>query len=354
MRLRIRKEFPGLRALWTDGSRLLGASGNRIVSFGKDGMAEAISVVGKPWERAGARVRVVRHFLRLGVHHLVPAGDGALLVGIRKRLLRIEASGRVSSTFRFPRGNKPAWRGICVAPDGTVLVAEYALNDTRKLPAMLHRSRDGGRSFEVIHEFRPGEVRHYHFVQWDPYERCLWMGTGDADRECFLFKSTDGGSSWRKVGGGGQLWRAVGVAFRRDALYWGTDAGSDAGTHPNHVVRLDRDTGELRKVLELQGPCHGTAALADGTLVVSTGVEGGRNERDRRAHLWVSRDGSGWTELASWAKDAWPTIVQFGVIRFPAGLERGNTLVFTGLGLVGSGETTFVAALEQPPAHSAA
>src|SRR6266545_4126403 len=202
MKLRIEKTFPDSRLLWTDGNRTLAARGNRLLSVDALGCARELGTVGAFWERTGARVRVVRHFLRLGVHHLFPLGDGAFLVVLRRRAYRVDASGRVESCFKFPRGNKPAAKGVCVDPNGNVFVAEYALNGDRALPAMLHRSRDGGRTFEIVHEFRPGEVRHYHFVQWDPYGRCLWMGTGDADAECQLFTSSDAGDSWSRIGGG--------------------------------------------------------------------------------------------------------------------------------------------------------
>ena len=169
------------------------------------------------------------------------------------------------------------------------------------------------------------------------------MGTGDRDSECLLYKSTDSGDNWKQVGGGSQLWRAVGLAFRPEAVYWGTDAGWTAGTHPNYVMRLDRKTGELERVLEVQGPCHGNATLRDSTLLVSTGVERGENEKDGYAHLWASRDGITWEELIRFKKDIWFRILQFGVIRFPVGLENCDALVFTCMGLVGAGEAAFVA-----------
>lgn len=345
LKLEILETLPGMRILWTDGARSLAARGNRLLVRDQGGRYKAVAYLGSSWERALGASRVARHALRLGIHHFLPLLDGGYLVSLRKRAYALGTDGVVRSAFRFPRGNKPASKGICVAPNGEVFVAEYALNGDRSLPAVLHRSRDGGKTFQPVHAFAPGAVRHYHFVQWDDFEECLWAGTGDADGECRLLKSTDGGDRWIEVGGGSQLWRAVGVGFRADALYWGTDAGSDAGNHPNFVMRLDRRTGRLEKVLELQGPCHGNATLRDGTLVISTGVEGGVNEKDGRAHLWVSRDGRGWTEVSSWAKDRWPYVVQFGVIRFPHGLERADRLVFTCMGLRGAAETTFVASL---------
>jgi hypothetical protein len=341
MKLEIEQRLLGVRVLWMDGERRLAARGNQLC-IQRLGQSVDLATVGSWWERLLSRVRLSRHFLRLGIHHFLPLLGGAYLVVVRKRALRITAGGLVESTYRFPRGNKPASRGVCVTADGTIFLAEYALNGARTLPAEIHRSEDGGLSYRTVHRFEAGSIRHYHFVQVDPWGGSLWMGTGDADAECRLFRSLDAGVCWQEVGGGSQLWRAVGVAFTAEALFWGTDAGSDAGMHPNFVMRFDRRSGALEKVLEVQGPCHGIAALKDGTLIVSTGVEGGVNEKDRSSHLWASRDGKKWTELMSMKKDPWPNIVQFGVIRFPLGIEAGNQVIMTCHGLAGAAETTLI------------
>jgi len=92
---------------------------------------------------------------------------------------------------------------------------------------------------------------------------------------------------------------------------------------------MDRQTRELSKIQEVQGPCHGNAVLAEGTVFVSTGIEGGPNEKDNCAHLWqVTPDGRV-QEVYKMKKDIFPLIVQYGVIRFPMGVESCHTVVFT-------------------------
>jgi len=343
MRLEVVKKMSNCRVLSINGEMFYVARGNRFSEMSPTGESRDIANVGSLWERELARIRSVRHLLRLGVHHLLRLPSGEFLVVVRKRAYLVNRAGKTQLVFRFERGNKPGSKGVCVTPGGDIFMAEYAVNGARTLPMLLHRSRNGGRSFETVHEFRPGEIAHYHFVQWDRYGDCLWMGTGDTDGECLLYRSTDGGDNWTQVGGGNQSWRAVGLAFRPEAVYWGTDAGWTAGPHPNHVMRLDRNTGTVEKVLEVQGPCHGNATLRDGTLLISTGVERGENEKDEYAHLWASRDGTTWEELTRFKKDMWFRNLQFGVIRFPVGLENCDIAVFTCMGLVGAGETGFVA-----------
>ena len=347
MELEIERKFFDCRMLWMDGKTAYLARGMRFwgISAGFKHMG-CEHTLGNRVERMLAWFRLTRQLFRVGVHHLWPLPGGGFLVVVRKRAYRIDSAGRAKIALRFPRGNKPARSGVCVTPDGSIFLGEYAQNLKRTMPVVLYRSDDSGRSFAPILAFGPGEVRHIHFIQWDPIGHCLWLGTGDADNESRLYRSTDNGMNWKKIGGGSQLWRAVGVSIRSDALYWGTDAGSDAGDQPNYVVRLDRKTMALKKVLKLQGPCHGNAMLKNGTLLVSTGVEGGQNEKDRYAHLWASRDGKCWEEVISFKKDPFPKILQFGVIRFPYGLDQRDQIIFTCLGLTGAGETTFVGRLK--------
>lgn len=320
------------------------ARGHQAFGQSNEGLLTWRARVRAAWPyRLLAAFRPIRQGLRLGIHNLWPLPDGSL-VGVARKVVLKCAPGqswfRIVNRLRW--GNKPGFKGLCVDPQGFVYYAEYARNLDRRLPMALHRSEDGGETYRIVHEFPAGRVRHIHFVQWDPFAHCLWMGTGDADHECSLLRSTDHGEHWDLVGGGSQLWRAVGVVFTSEALYWGSDAGSDAGTETNWIVRYDRHTARARKVQELQGPCHGSGRLKDGTLLVSTGVEGGRNERDAYIHLWSSRDGESWEELAKWQKDWLPKCVQFGVLHFPHGLETSQRVHFTTLGLSKAGEAHYI------------
>jgi hypothetical protein len=341
--LEILHKIQNSRSFWTDGNLLYLARGMSIfAAYGPSQKPLLKHTFGAALEGVFARMRPLRHLLRLGIHHFWPLPNGEFLAVARKKLYHLDANNRATLSMRFSRGNKPASKGVCVTPNGSVFVGEYAQNPGRSLPVFLYRSDDMGRSFKPILEFAPGDIRHIHFVQWDPIAQCLWLGTGDADSESRLYKSVDNGNHWELIGSGSQFWRAVGLCIHPDALFWGTDAGCDTGEHPNCVMRMDRKTSQVTRVLQLQGPCHGNAVLKDGTLLVSTGIEGGRNEVDLSAHLWASRDGTSWDEVASYKKDFWPKIIQFGVIRFPNGLEKSDNIIFNCMGLQGAGETVYI------------
>lgn len=274
--------------------------------------------------------------LRSGIHHLQvlppsaqrPNAAPALLVGVRRKLLRRngltqEAPGRQgqwSVALHYRGFSKPTRRGLLVDRDGRVWVAQYALNRQRQQAIHLWCSLDGGVSFDIAHTFAAGAVRHIHFIQQDPVDGSLWMGTGDRNPESALWRSPDG-KDWQQVGGGSQQWRAIGLAFGRDAITWGTDAGLDAPDFGNCAVRFDRRTGQVETVQVLQGPVHGVSSLPGDGVVLTTGCEGGRNESDARVHLWHADAQGQWRELASWRRGLQPRRVQYAVAHLVEGQQ---------------------------------
>jgi len=298
--------------------------------------------VGKPIDRLIGCFRLSRQLLRVGLHHLLPLANGNILVTSKRITYIVDSDGKVVHTFTGYQGNKPAHQGVCVTPDGTVFFAEYLLNPQRDHSVKLYRSTNNGMSFQIVKEWPAGDIRHLHFVKWDSYENCLWLGTGDygeENKENRLYRSNDNGDTWELIGQGSQNWRAIGVCFTEDALLWGTDAGSCPDTV--HFVRMDRKTQQLEVLGDFEGPCHGCASYADGRAFFSTGVEGGENEKDRYARLKEYKAGKIIDHMRL-NKDFWPLILQYGVMRFPLGTERCNRVVFTAMALKGHGETILI------------
>lgn len=336
------KIFDG-RALYADGTTLWCSRGN--IFFGINDAGERITrkySVGGVMERLLSHSKLIRQGLRLGIHHLIPLKNGTFLVSLKKRILILSASGECLHEFSGYQGNKPAHRGICVTPDGAIFLGEYTINLNHRNETRLFRSSDGGKRFECILAF-PRTIRHIHFIQYDVYDHCLWLGTGDLDEECKLMRSDDNGDTWQQIGGGNQNWRTVGIVPNPEALYWGTDAGSVA--EPNYLIRMPRSSGKLEILSELEGPCHGNSKLKDESVVFSSGVEGGENEKDNRAHLKIFNQRK-ITELTSMEKNHWPLKVQFGVMRFPMGLETQNDVIFTSYALKNGMESVFRISME--------
>jgi BNR/Asp-box repeat. len=331
------------RSLYVTPDKIWVAQGMTFFAIDYDGKQVSRKyTVGSLKDRLLSWNRLIRQLLRVGLHHLLPLGNGSILVTAKRKTYIVSPKGDIINVFSGYQGNKPGHQGVCVTPDGTVFFAEYLLNTNRDHKVNLYRSTDNGMNFQIVKTWAEGDIRHLHFVKWDEYENCLWLGSGDYGEnghENRLYKSTDNGDTWELVGQYGQDWRAIGVCFTKDALLWGTDAGSCPDTV--HFVRMDRNTWNLEIEADLEGPCHGCASYKDGRAFFSTGVEGGENERDNYARLKEYSEGK-IVDLWKLKKDIWPLVLQYGVMRFPLGTEQCTKVVFTTMGLEGHGEYVMI------------
>lgn len=340
--MKLRKICNG-KALFQEPDKIWVAQGMTFFAIDYDGKRVTKKYsVGSLKDKVLSWHRLTRQLLRVGLHHLLPLKNGNILVTAKRKTYILSPEGKVLHVFTGYQGNKPVHQGVCVTPDGTVFFGEYILNPKRDMKVNLYRSIDNGASFQIVKTFAPGDIRHIHFIKWDEYEQCLWMGTGDYgenNHECRLYRSDDGGDSWKLIGQGSQDWRAIGLCFTEDSILWGTDAGSCPDTV--HFIRYNRKTSKIAVVDDFEGPCHGCASYKDGRTFFSTGVEGGENEVDNFARLKEYKDGK---IVNHWKlkKDIWPLILQYGVMRFPLGTDQCNKVVFTTMGLKGHGETVMI------------
>lgn len=324
------------RALYTEENRIWVAKGMSFFAIDYQGKRVTPKYsVGNYRQRLISVNRLSRQLLREGIHHLVPLKNGDIFLTTKRKSYTVGQDGKIKSTFCGYKGNKPGHQGVCSTPNGDIFFGEYTLNMKRENDTVLYRSTDNGMTFQPILTLKKDKVRHIHFVKYDPYEECLWLGTGDEDRENLLMRSDDNGEHWYTVGEGNQDWRAIGICFDCDSLVWGTDAGSVPDQ--NHIIRMNRQTKKLEVLADAEGPCHGCGSFKDGRVYISTGVEGGENERDRYARMKQIENGKVKT-LFKKRKDIFPLILQYGVMRFPLGTENTDRVVFNYYALQGAGE----------------
>lgn len=340
----IKKLISG-KALYLTENEIWIAKGATFFAINKKGRRVSKKyAVGSLKTQVLSKIRIIRQTLREGIHHLLVLKNGNFFITTKKKSYTINReSGEIIATFSGYFGNKPAHQGVCLTPSGDVFFAEYTLNSDRTLSSSLYISEDNALTFKKINTFSGNEVRHIHFVKYDPYRNGIWLGTGDRDRECKLLFSTDKGKSFITIGEGTQNWRAIGVAVSKGEISWGTDAGSVPDV--NRFLKLDLSNGiaksKLTTVCDIEGPCHGIFSNKNGEVWFSCGVEGGENEKDRFSRLKRS-NGDKIEDIFKLKKDIFPLICQYGVMRFPLGGENSNTLVFTAMGLKGGGEKVFI------------
>lgn len=133
-----------------------------------------------------------------------------------------------------------------------------------------------------------------------------------------MLYSRDGGESFESAGEGSQIWRAGSVMFTPEAILWGTDIGIDHEEQPNYLVRWDRSTHALSKLMQIDGPAYYSTQSTQGVAAIGTAVEGGKNEADGHLRLYWSEDHNHWQSIRLWRR--WPAPGLFGpaTIQFPA------------------------------------
>lgn len=194
----------------------------------------------------------------------------------------------------------------------------------------LYRSVNDGATWTMVKDFddfNPGSDMHTHFVRIDPYtakdpvvysDLTIYVGTGDVDGSCGLYKSTDGGDTWTTVGSGSQAWRITEARFDATNGYFGGDGYVGSGQRFG-IYRLRKADGQWAKEADIQGPVYSMAW-------------------DRMGNLWAAVQqspltpavpdigGADWSSLMVRHAGRWiPVYNSEGQVTVPAGFERLQT-----------------------------
>ena len=306
--------------IWASSNYSLYRSKDRGVTFSK-----VIDLPVALVTRLVARNRLPARAMRLGIRGLRKLKSGTVLVIADRKIFRLR-NGEIRVVYSLQRGIGPLREGWCEDDNGNSYLGEYFLNNKRDARVRLLKSEDDGQSWKTIYSFQ--NIRHIHCVQYDAFSESIWLGTGDRDEESSISFSQDKGGTWTKAGSGDQMFRAVSLLFTQDHVYW----GSDAPTRQNYIYRYDRKSGEIERLVAVDGPVYYSTILDNGIKIFATATEGNSEgksaEWDRKAHIWASADGVCWEDLISWDKDVCPYVLGHGRVFFPHG-QLDDILFFT-------------------------
>ena len=178
--------------------------------------------------------------------------------------------------------------GLLSLQDGRIFFGEYFRNPQRTEDVHVYKSLDNGESWKIARVFETGSIRHVHGIQQDPFTGRLWLCAGDDDHESIIGWSENEFKDIHLLGSGSQIWRTTQLVFTREAIYWGTDTGSEelAG-----IYRWDRASKEVSRIHSSNGAILFGTQLAGGTLVFTTDREGFPNEKDHLTRMIVVEEG---------------------------------------------------------------
>jgi dTDP-4-amino-4,6-dideoxygalactose transaminase len=187
--------------------------------------------------------------------------------------------------------------GIVSVGSSQIFFGEYFRNSQRG-NVRIYSSKDNGQSWNTAYEFSPGEIRHIHAVQRDPYTGRLWVCCGDEDNESLIGYSEDEFKSLHIIGRGSQMWRTCQLVFTDKNMYWGADTGS-----PEHsgIYCWDKLNNTVRNICKVKGAILFGSSTSNGEIVFSTDREGFENEDDDLTRLIViDNDRISEIEIGTW------------------------------------------------------
>jgi hypothetical protein len=216
--------------------------------------------------------------------------------------------------------------GIVCLNDSTIEFGEYYQNPQRTA-VQIYESRNYGKSWKVAYAFAPGQIRHIHALQVDPYTDKKWICTGDLDKESAVSWSADDYHSIQTLGQGDQIWRVCQLVFTEDAVYWGTDTGIES---LSGIYRWNKQDKGLSKLLHVNGAVFFATRLRNGTIIMSTDRENMANEKDDRTRLYIISPGHKIKEIicGTWNHHKPGFWFKFAMLRFQRD-QGGPSLVIT-------------------------
>ncbi|MEO0248565.1 MAG: hypothetical protein ABIN58_03265 [candidate division WOR-3 bacterium] len=280
----------------------------------------AIHLPGEGWKEIGGRFRLWRRAFRLDKCNVVRV-EGGLLIVRQGKVFRYDwAEKTLRTVLRLHNSRNVLHQSIAVIDQREVFLGEYGANPSRdEVP--IYRSRDGGKTWEIVFSFPPGKIRHVHGCYYDPFEGKIWTLTGDFENECYILCSDKDFQQIEWIGNGRQTYRACNLFFQENTVHW----IMDSQLQDNYHFCLDRKTRAVERRGRFPGPVWYIKQLEDGYFVAATAQEIGPRVHDRYAHLLVSQDLQSWVDVYPFEHDGLPKrFFKFGVIGFADGPQTSQ------------------------------
>lgn len=270
-------------------------------------------------EKIFKHFRKGRRLLRLDKITVYPSGNNVIIVRRGKVFHYDTITGKIDEVLTIACRN-PMFLGITDTEAGNIFMGEYGnpSNEGKRI----FKSTDGGLTWECVYNFSMKEMRHIHCVSWDPYQKKIWVFTGDANGECKIMFTDESFMSIEYIGDGGQKYRTCHALFSENYVDWIMDSPLETVKH----IRYNRKTGKISEGYSFSGPVWFAKRLQNGISVAASNQEKGPSHKDKYLHLYATDDMNKWEELKIFNHDGWPKgYFRFGTICFSRGMMKDNS-----------------------------
>ncbi|HXV77821.1 MAG TPA: hypothetical protein VD788_16030 [Candidatus Polarisedimenticolaceae bacterium] len=329
------------RPLYFHDGKLYCARFDRVYSttdYGRTFNEEGELSVRIPLRQLIKRFRLAQRVMRAAIYRMRVLPDGTTVYTFRGGVyVRRPGEPTARRTYAVEKGSRPV--SLAAGADGTVVFGEYWSNQARDA-VRIFGSRDSGASWEVLHTFRPGEIRHVHGISYDRWEDCFWVCTGDEGDENRLLRASKHFSELRIIRQGGQGNRFYSLIVREHDLVTATDTPLE----DNFICTIDKRTAELKHVARIENASFYSCTVGDRTFV-STNAEPSAVNDTRTSYVWSGSRDDDWRRVLTFPADLYHRLTelpgvpqglfQYPRIFFPEGENPGRTLVCHAIGVRG-------------------
>jgi hypothetical protein len=294
--------------LWIGHERLLIARGFQIFQSEDQGKTwkKQWAIPIRNWKSTLACVRLSARLLRQEIRTFCLLSDKTGVVVTKSGIFRGEPECPFMDFVMQPKDGTPL--NIMVDNQDRIFFGDYGFNGIKSI----YVSLDKAKTFEVIKQFKPNEIRHIHGIQEDQFDGGYWIFTGDYENQSGIARLSSDLKHFDWIYRNSQYVRLVQAIIEPDCLYYGTDSNVEN----NYIVRFDK----LSCKPELLCPIPGASLFATrfGKMrLISTSVD--PTTKTKNVILYGKYgDNSNWNELITYRKDIWnPKYFQYGTLIFP-------------------------------------
>lgn len=259
------------------------------------------------WKKVFMPFRLARRALRIDKVIIIPNRCGFLAIRNGHIYVFNEEKNSWDESKTRLNCRNPMYNAV-LNVEGCLYVGEYG--NPNGIGKRILMSQDDGFTWRCVHQFNPNEIRHIHALLWDEYEKKIWVFTGDFNPEPQVFKADIAFEKIERVGGGTQEWRSCHALFSEKCVDWIMDSPLEEVHH----IRFHRENGEIEIGQSFDGPVW-YAREYRGVAYAASVQEKGPSHKDKKLHLYKSKDLTKWTEIASFNHDGWPKgFFRFGIM----------------------------------------
>lgn len=303
-------------------NKIYSSVGNMIITHekGKTKREKYLRVDGLGWINY---FKLYNRALRHGIHNFYKINDSIDCITIKGKILFYK-NKTLFNTLELENGSRPLRNGI-VFKDDYIIYSEYYGNKNRE-PVNVYKYNFIKDKKEILYTFN--DIRHIHCIHQDINNpNYLYIGTGDLDKECGIYKFNLVSFDMEKIGGDSQIWRAVSILQSDNILYWGTDDPDNQ----NYIMKYNQENNKLEKIQEIDGPAYYSIITKNNDMFIATTIE---DRKRHRAIIYKTSDGEKWAKHIEFRKDIFHTkYFGYGVVEFINNQRELSGLIYSLNGL---------------------